>query len=293
VTERVHLRPSAYYDSVTLMLVSRDVALLDGVVAATAVTATPLNLSLLAAQGYDLAGTAGAGPNDLVVAVRARDAATADAALAEIDARLAGSAASGGTGASAEAPPRSLVSAVRRHPGANLALISVPGRHATYEAAVALRAGMHVFCFSDGMPVHEEVALKARALERDLLFMGPDCGTAILDGIALGFANVVTPGPVGLVGASGTGLQQITCLLDAAGVGISHAIGVGGRDLTAPVGGRMTQRAIELLAADPATETIVVVSKPPDPEVAQRVATLAAMCGAAVASVDHDKRNRR
>jgi FdrA protein len=158
-------------------------------------------------------------------------------------------------------------------------VLSVPGRHLHYEIAEALRAGLHVFCFSDGLDPATEAACKRIAAERDLLLMGPDCGTAILDGVGYGFANAVRRGPVGIVGASGTGIQEVTCLLDAAGVGISHAIGVGGRDLSPEVGGIMTLRALDLLAADPSTERLVVISKPSDPQVARRVAEGAAGTG--------------
>jgi FdrA protein len=175
--------------------------------------------------------------------------------------------------------PRSLRAAARRDPDLNLAVLSVPGRHLHYEIVEALRAGLHVFCFSDGLDPATEAARKRDAAERGLLLMGPDCGTAILDGVGLGFANAVRRGPVGVVGASGTGIQEVTCLLDAAGVGISHAIGVGGRDLSPEVGGIMTLRALDLLAADDATERLIVISKPPDPEVARRVADAAATTG--------------
>ena len=160
-----------------------------------------------------------------------------------------------------------------------MAFLSVPGRHVGYEAAAAVEAGLHVFCFSDGLGLEQEAALKRRALERGLLFMGADCGTAILDGVALGFANAVERGPVGIVGASGTGTQEVCCLLDAAGVGISHAIGVGGRDLRAEVGGTMCRRGLELLAADVDTEVIVAISKPPDPAVAREIVDVAAGIG--------------
>jgi FdrA protein len=176
-------------------------------------------------------------------------------------------------------PPRSLRGAAGRDPDLNLAVLSVPGRHLAYEAAQAIQAGLHVFCFSDGLDLATEAAFKAAAAERGLLFMGPDCGTAILDGVGLGFANAVRRGPVGVVGASGTGIQEVTCLLDAAGVGISQAVGVGGRDLSPEVGGTMTLRALELLAGDDATERLVVISKPPDPGVARRVAGAAAATG--------------
>jgi FdrA protein len=281
---RVEIRRGTYHDSVTLMQVSRQAEQLPGVEAAAAVAATPVNLDLLARQGFAVE-VAGLGPSDLVVCVRAADEETADQAMEQVAALLAGS--SGGAGAGAGsgteagsvAPPRSLRAAARRHPDLNLAVLSVPGRHLHYEITQALQAGLHVFCFSDGLDPAAEAASKRLAAERGLLLMGPDCGTAIIDGVGLGFANAVRQGPVGVVGASGTGIQEVTCLLDAAGVGISHAVGVGGRDLSPEVGGTMTLRALELLTADPATERIVVVSKPPDREVARRVAEAAAATG--------------
>ncbi|MDQ6898103.1 MAG: acyl-CoA synthetase FdrA [Candidatus Dormibacteraeota bacterium] len=272
----VSVRRDTYFDSVALMLVSRDAAAVDGVDQTSAVAATPLNLELLQGQGFALPEQLG--PNDLVIAIRAETEAAAQAALAAVEASLAEQrrSAPGGQGL---LPSRSLRSAARRHPDLSLAFISVPGRFAAYEAAQALQAGLHVFCFSDGVPRQAEVALKRRAAELGLLFMGPDCGTAIIDGIGLGFANAVQRGPVGVVGASGTGIQELTCLLDAAGVGISHAIGVGGRDLTHDVGGLMTMPALQLLAEDAETKVIVIVSKPPDMAVAGEVLKVATAAG--------------
>jgi succinyl-CoA synthetase alpha subunit len=278
---RVEVRRGTYHDSVTLMQVSRQAEELPGVEAAAAVAATPVNLELLARQGFAVDGGE-LGPSDLVVCVRAADETAADHALEQVEALLAGAGrgtGSGSGGGSGVAAPRSLRAAARRDPDLNLAVLSVPGRHLHYEIAEALQAGLHVFCFSDGLDPATEAACKRAAAERGLLLMGPDCGTAILDGVGLGFANAVRRGPVGVVGASGTGIQEVTCLLDAAGVGISHAIGVGGRDLSPEVGGIMTLRALDLLAGDPATERLVVISKPPDPEVARRVADAAAATG--------------
>jgi FdrA protein len=279
MTERVVVRRGAYHDSVTLMQVSRQAEGLPGVAAAAAVAATPVNLELLARQGFAVDAER-LGPNDLVLCVRADGEEAAEAAVEAIGRLLAAGPAGGdgGTGRAAAAP-RSLRSAARRDPELSLAVLSVPGRHLAYEAAQAVQAGLHVFCFSDGLDVTEEAAFKRQAADRGLLFMGADCGTAILDGVALGFANAVRRGPVGVVGASGTGVQEVTCLLDAAGVGVSHAVGVGGRDLSAAVGGTMTLRALELLAGDQATRALVVVSKPPDRVVAERVAAAAAATG--------------
>ncbi|MBA2767617.1 MAG: FdrA family protein, partial [Sporichthyaceae bacterium] len=139
------------------------------------------------------------------------------------------------------------------------------------EALSALQAGLSVLVFSDNVPVAAEIRLKDEAAERGLLVMGPDCGTAVVAGVGLGFANAVRPGPVGLVAASGTGAQQVMCMLDTAGVGVSHCLGVGGRDLSAAVAGRATRAALALLDDDPATELIVLVSKPPDPDVASQI----------------------
>jgi FdrA protein len=278
---RVEVRRGTYHDSVTLMQVSRQAEDLPGVEAAAAVAATPVNLELLARQGFAV-DPAGLGPSDLVLCVRAADDEAADQAMEQVDTLLAGAGrvgAGGGSGDGPAAAPRSLRAATRRDPDLNLAVLSVPGRHLHYEIAEALQAGLHVFCFSDGLDPATEAACKRVAAERGLLLMGPDCGTAILDGVGLGFANAVRRGPVGVVGASGTGIQEVTCLLDAAGVGISHAIGVGGRDLSPEVGGSMTLRALDLLAADDTTERLVVISKPPDPTVARRVADAAATIG--------------
>ncbi len=272
MTERVIVRRGAYHDSVTLMLVSREAAAEEGAETVSVAMATPLNVDLIAGQGFEL--PADVGPNDLVIAIRAADE---EAVLAAVERAL--SRREVGRGEAERPAPRSLVSAVRRRPDLNLAFLSVPGRHVGYEAAAAVEAGLHVFCFSDGLGLEQEAALKRRALERGLLFMGADCGTAIIDGVALGFANAVQRGPVGIVGASGTGTQEVCCLLDAAGIGISHAIGVGGRDLSAEVGGTMFRRGIELLAADEGTEAIVAISKPPDPDVAAAISEAAERAG--------------
>jgi FdrA protein len=268
MSERVLVRSGAYYDSVTLMLISRAAGASVGM-------GTPLNVELLRDQGFAIGDDVG--PNDLVIAVRADDDEGLDAAVAAVERELA---AKGAPSAAAErAAARSIAAAARREDDLSLAFLSIPGEHVAYEASAALEAGLHVFCFSDGVTLEDEVALKRRADERGLLFMGADCGTAIIDGIALGFANAVRRGPVGIVGASGTGIQEVSCLLDAAGVGVSHAIGVGGRDLSAEVGGLMTRAALKLLAADEDTRTIVVISKPPDPHVADAIEAAAVATG--------------
>ncbi len=269
MSTHVELRRGSYHDSVSLLQVSRAVAGTEGVEAAQVAMATELNVEVLGSMGFAVPD--GAGPNDLVVALRADDDDGLSAGLAAVEEALrALSAPAGTTGADDEVPPATLGSAVRRA-GATLALVSVPGAHAVTETYDAIAAGASVMLFSDNVSVADEVALKDAAATADLLVMGPDCGTALVGGVALGFANVVRQGPVGIVAASGTGAQQAMCLLDAAGVGVSHCLGVGGRDLTAEVGGRSTRQALRALAADPATEWVLVVSKPPDEQVLETV----------------------
>lgn len=266
MTDHLEVRSGAYYDSVSLMQVSRQVAGASGVSAAQVAMATELNLEVIAGMGFSV--PQGVQPNELVVAVRADDGDGVAAGLAALDGALAGLRSAGtGSGGFGEAPaPRTLGRAVRVG-DATLALVSVPGQHATVEAFDAIARGVSVMVFSDNVPVEDEVRLKDAAGARDVLVMGPDCGTAVVGGVALGFANVVDRGPVGIVAASGTGAQQVMALLDAAGVGVSHCLGVGGRDLSTAVGGRSTRQALAALAADDATESVLVVSKPPAAEV--------------------------
>ena len=168
---------------------------------------------------------------------------------------------------------------MKSNPDINIAIISVPGNHAAREARQALERGVHVFLFSDNVSISEEVQLKQLAREKHLLVMGPDCGTAIINGVGLGFANAVRRGPIGIVGASGTGIQEISTQLDHLGVGISHAIGTGGRDLTAEVGGITMLMGLNMLAEDDMTNVIVLTSKPPATEVAEKIMTVAKACG--------------
>lgn len=262
------IKPSEYHDSVTLMLVAKALLELPGIEDAAVVMGTPANRQLIAAAGLLTEAAAASRPDDLVIVVRAAGEAAGRAALAQADALLAARAA-----ATAETVqrPKSLASAIAATPDANLVVISVAGRYAAQEARTALERGLHVLLFSDNVPLAEEIALKQLAVERGLLCMGPDAGTAIINGVALGFANAVPRGRVGLVSAAGTGLQGVTCGLARRGVGVSQAIGVGGRDLSEAVGGPMMRAGLRALQADPATDVIVLISKPPAPAVAARV----------------------
>jgi FdrA protein len=270
----VSLRSGVYADSVRLMQVSRDVGAREGVTAVLVAMATPLNLELAGGMGLAPEGTASA--DQLLVCVAAVDDDALGAAVAAVDAALA--ARERAAGPAQTVPLRTIGAGLSALDGDGpaLAVVSVPGAYAVLEAADAITAGRSVLVFSDGVPVESEVALKRAAHDAGVLVMGPDCGTAIVSGLALGFANVVRRGPVGLVAASGTGAQQVSCLLDTAGVGVSHVLGVGGRDLSEAVGGLATLDALALLDADPATERVLLVSKPPAPSVASAVAAAAA-----------------
>src|SRR6266849_2276345 len=281
---RALLKRNTYYDSITLMSVAQAVKDLPGVEDVGAVIATELNRELL--RNSDLLPAAflaeqetPPGPEDLLIVVRAMEEVHAEEALTVAQERLTARGDRGAAvGAGTLVEPclgdryaRSLEAALRRDEMADLAVISVAGEHAWLEAEQALRHGLHVFLFSDNVPIEQEQRLKTLAVEKGLLLMGPDCGTAIINSVGLGFSNVVPRGSIGIVGASGTGMQQIICLIAAAGMGISQAIGTGGRDLSEAIGGVMMRRGLELLALDEHTEVIVLVSKPPAERVAREI----------------------
>lgn len=264
---RCEVRRGAYYDSVVLMQLQRALSELPGVQDAGVVMATEANLELLAESDLLTAEGKAASADDLLLAVKAEDEEKADEALAQVDTLLK----QRRSAASQSFQPRSLASAVKMAPEAEWVLVSVPGRYAAAVAREALDAGKHVFLYSDNVTVEDEVALKREAREKGLLVMGPDCGTAIINGVGLGFANRARRGAIGLVAASGTGLQAVTSHIQRLGGGVSQAIGTGGRDLSEAVGGATTLQALAALANDAQTEVIVLISKPPADEVATRV----------------------
>jgi len=269
---------NCYRDSLSLMQMSAGLADTSGVEASAVVMATDGNLELLRDTGL-LTGDAGAGASDVLVIIHGRDTRILEQAFAALEEELhrdPPAARSGGN--AADVLPCSVAMSLR-NANPNLALISVPGEYAAAEALKALRLGLHVMLFSAGVSEADEVALKRYAGANGLLVMGPDCGTAIINGVPLGFANVVRRGDIGCVGASGTGLQEVTTLIHRHGAGISQVIGTGGRDLSRAVGGRSTLQAMDALAQDPATRVIVLVSKPPEPEVAARVLERAGHAG--------------
>ena len=262
------VRKGFYLDSVALMRLSREIAAAPGIIDAALMMATPSNMAILRDAGL-LNGIVAAKGNDLILALKADNEHIAREALGNalkaLDKPKIQEA-----GASTW-KPRSIAAAVKAHPDLNLALISVPGDFAAAEARKALNRGLHVLMFSDNVSIADELSLKQQARELGLLMMGPDCGTAVIGGAPLAFANKLRRGRIGIIGASGTGIQEVSCLISEAGEGISHVIGVGGRDLKKEIGGITTLMAIDALDADEGTDRVVLISKPPHPDVAKVV----------------------
>ena len=262
--------PGAYRDSLLLLNATRTMQDSAGVSWASAAMATQANVDHLTGLGFARDDLAGADANALVLAVRAAGKAEADEALDRGWTALS-AAAGPPRGEPGRPEPRTVSEAAADMPEATVAIVSVPGPYAAIAAHSALSAGLHVLLFSDNVPLEDEVALKERAGRLGLLVMGPGAGTAVIGGVGLGFANAVRPGPVGVVAAAGTGAQEVMSLLDRWDIGVSQVIGVGGRDLSAAVGGLMARDAVRALDADPGTEVILLVSKPPDAGVASAV----------------------
>ncbi len=251
------IRENQYYDSVFLMRVARALSEEAGVIECAVLMATDANKDQLARMGINDPAVKSASSNDLVVAIQAEDSTLIERLLGEMDARLTVVAED-----KKQSSYRSIEDAASAYPQSNLVVISVPGPYAAREARKALELGKHVFLFSDNVPLEQEVELKQLAKAVNRLLMGPDCGTSLIGGIGIGFANRVRLGPVGVVGASGTGIQEFTSLVHQAGCGISHAIGTGSHDLSDAVGGITTLMGLDVLEADPKTAVITVISKP-------------------------------
>jgi FdrA protein len=277
------VKPHAYQDSLRLMQLSKVLSGLDGIERVSVMMGTAANKELLRATGFGTADLEGARPTDIVIVADAADAVAGDAVVAKVDDFLRSQALA--VRQSRLRSARSLERAMSLAGGANLALVSIPGEYVASQVHELLERDIHAFIFSDNVSIEDEVALKRRARERGLLVMGPDCGTGSLHGLPLAFTNVVHEGSIGLVGASGTGLQEIMVQIDRLGGGVSHAIGLGGRDLSAEVGGITCLQALRALDADAATVAIVLVSKPPAAAVREAVMSLASTLSTPVVAI--------
>jgi len=262
--------PRAYHDSVRLMQVSKELSNLDSVQRTFVAMGTDSNKRVLEQIGLLTGTVKDAGANDLIFVVEANSKAIGENALAKAETLLKDSRKDTVKNHN-ERLPQSFGQAYKVFQDANMLFVSVPGPYAALEAAKALNLNMNVMLFSDNVSLKDELKLKMIAKQKELLLMGPGCGTAIINGIALGFANVLDRGPIGVIGASGTGTQECTTLLNRMGVGVSQVIGVGGRDLTDTVGGIMMKQGINMLASDPSTELIILISKPPSTNVIPKI----------------------
>lgn len=272
---KVEIRSGAYYDSVILMKLQRSLAEQLGILDAGVVMGTAANKEILAQSNMLVPEVEAAGADDLVIVVTSNDESSTQAAINKVDELLASRRSAGET----DYCPRSLETAASMLPESNWVLVSVPGRYAAGVSRQALSLNKHVFLYSDNVSLEDEISLKQQASQKGLLVMGPDCGTAIVSGIGLGFANKVRNGPIGVVAASGTGLQQVTVRIHQMGGGITHALGTGGRDLSEAVNAVTARQGLDLLRRDPETRVIVLISKPPSPKVAGELIRIARRVG--------------
>lgn len=273
MTLRTKIKRNAYYDSVTLMLLSRELQNLEGVEDVLVGMGTDLNLDLARDLGLATSELEELTPNDLFIAAKIDESKTSmDVLESAFNDYLNKRAETDGDD---DFQPSSLSSAIQSMPGANMVLVSIAGEYAAAEVDEALDAGLHVMLFSDNVSVEDELRLKQKAVEKGLLMMGPDCGTAIINGKPLCFANAVRRGKIGVVGASGTGTQEVTVQVHKLGEGLSQVIGTGGRDLKEQIGGLMMIQGFQSLIADPETDLIVLISKPPAPSVAEKIYQIA------------------
>jgi succinyl-CoA synthetase alpha subunit len=273
--KKVYTEKSAYVDSVRLMRISKKVSDAPGIRNAMVAMATDTNLLLLKEIGFDTSGLGAVSANDMVIALDAEDEAALGAGLSLVKMEIEGGARPQRDDTAGIPVTRSLESAIKQYPQINLVLISTPGRFAAYEAHNALRAGKHVMIFSDNVSLEDEQRLKALASEKGLLLMGPDCGTAMIGGAGLGFANMVPRGRIGIVAASGTGAQEVSSILARLGLGVSEIIGTGGRDVSGAIGGVMTKMGLRVLVDDGHTDVIVIISKLPGANVAKEILEIA------------------
>lgn len=257
-----NVKQNTYFDSVTLMMYSSKLSEVEGIREAAVMMGSEHNKALMMRAGLLTEKEAGnISPNDLVTGIGGEDQVAVDLALGELEKLFASK--ESGRDQRQDQPIKSVEMAKKELPGANMAIISVPGQYAAYETKKTLKQNLNVLLFSDHVSLEQEVSLKDYALSKGLLMMGPDCGTAIINGVSLGFANIVRRGTIGIAAAAGTGLQEVTTLIDRMGGGISQAIGTGGRDLSDTVGGRMMLAALDMLEQDTSTTAVGVISKPP------------------------------
>lgn len=272
------VQKGSYHDSVVLMLLTNRISAVEGVRKVSVMMATPANKDMFRQSGLAAEELKEASPNDMVIAADVEDAKVMDTVMAEVDAFFQKQSVAADEKKNAESV-KSWEAALQKLPEANLAVISVPGAYAALEADRALDEGLNVFMFSDNVTLEDEKALKEKAHQKGLAVMGPDCGTGIIQGVPIAFTNHVAPGSIGIIGASGTGIQELTTIIDRLGEGVTNAIGIGGRDLNAAIGGITMLDMIDAMEDDESVKVLVIVSKPPSKEVRDRIsARLSSFC---------------
>ncbi|MCL5035759.1 MAG: acyl-CoA synthetase FdrA [Chloroflexi bacterium] len=270
------IKPDKYFDSVLLMQVSRELSSAPGIIELSVMMGSQGNKDLLRESGLLAAEGENARGSDLLIAFKADGSADLDAFVEKVENALTRRTPARAEDGDEEESVKSLESAYAKLGGADVVFISLPGDYAAWEAEKALDMGMHVMLFSDNVPLEDEISLKKIGKEKGLLVMGPDCGTAFIGGVGLGFANAVREGKIGVVGAAGTGMQEVACIISNLGAGLSHGIGTGGRDVKKDVGGMAFLMGLEMLIEDPGTEIIILVTKPPDKGVEDEIIKMAA-----------------
>lgn len=274
MVKRYEIRENAYYDSVTLMLISKDVSKIDGVEKALVGMGTELNKELASSLEISSSEIEKISPNDFFVALELKDEKIFEKVIEKINELLNKKAGNDDD----EYKPKSLNTALEYQPNSNVVLISVPGEYAVVEARKALDKDLHVMLFSDNVSIEDEKELKEIAYEKGLLMMGPDCGTAIINNVPLAFANVISSGDIGIIAASGTGTQEVSVIIDKLGCGVSQVIGTGGRDLSKEIGGLTMIQGLNALIKDDDTKVIVLISKPPAVEISEKILKIASKC---------------
>lgn len=271
------VKKGSYHDSVVLMLLTNQISTIEGVKKVSIMMATPANKDIFRQSGLDTEELMESTANDMVVVADIDDESLLDTIMQEIDEYFKKQSAAS-EGKKGTESVKSWDKALQKLPDANLAVISIPGAYAALEADRALDEGMNVFMFSDNVTIEDEKKLKEKAHEKGLAVMGPDCGTGIIQGVPVAFTNSVTPGPIGIIGASGTGIQELTTIIDRLGEGVKNAIGTGGRDLSTEVGGITMMDMIDAMESDDSIKVLIVISKPPAKEVREKISARLSIC---------------
>lgn len=265
------VKKGSYHDSVVLMLLTNQISTIEGVKKVSIMMATPANKDIYRQSGLATEELEAASANDLVIVADVDDDSLLNTIEDEMEKFFQKQSTESNEKKGAESV-KSWEKALAKQPDANLAVISIPGAYAALEADRALDEGLNVFMFSDNVTLEDEVSLKKKAHEKGLAVMGPDCGTGIIQSVPIAFTNNVAPGSIGIIGASGTGIQELTTIIDRLGEGVTNAIGIGGRDLNAAVGGITMMDMIDAMEDDDAVKVLVIVSKPPAKEVRDKIA---------------------